>query len=103
MTHKDWKEQQKRTFQLHLQSTNIDGLSIDSIQAKYILQYANSLVGRQFKTLSQTSIFHIYDLTSPLTFALWNASAMLTALLWIPEIDDLELYIVSLSNLKLLR
>jgi hypothetical protein len=95
MTHKDWKAPQKRTFQLRLQSTNIDGLSMDSIQAKYIMQYANSLVGRQFKTLSQTGIFHLYDLTSPLMFALWNASGTLTALLWIPEIDDLEQYIVS--------
>jgi hypothetical protein len=97
MTHRDWKEPQRKTFQLRLESTDINGLAIDSFQAKYILQYANSLVGRQFKMLSQTSIFHLYDLTSSLTFALWNASGVLTALLWMTEIDNLDQYVVSRS------
>jgi hypothetical protein len=72
---------------------------MDSFQTKYIILYANSLIGHQFKTLLQTSIFHIYDLTSLLTFALWNASGVLTALLWTSEINDLKQYIVSVSNL----
>jgi hypothetical protein len=59
------------------------------------MQYANSLIGRQLKTIVQTNIFHVYDLTDELYFLLTKAVSILTALLWYTEIKNLDEYLVS--------
>ncbi|OBZ74735.1 hypothetical protein A0H81_05600, partial [Grifola frondosa] len=81
-THSTWSLAQKQTFALRLQATNTE--------ANYIMQYANSLIGRQLKTVIQATIFHIHDL-------LWKAVGQLTALLWFPEIADLQQYLADID------
>ncbi|EIN07387.1 hypothetical protein PUNSTDRAFT_71288, partial [Punctularia strigosozonata HHB-11173 SS5] len=93
-SHPAWKDSQKKTFSLRLASTNTDALSIPAIRADYIMQYAGSLIGRQFKILGQTASFHVYDLSpTHAHYDLWKASGELNALLWFPEIDHLDEYV----------
>lgn len=95
LSHTKWNEKQKSTYAVRLQAVNTDGLTIPSIHASYIMQYAGSLIGQQLKTVGQTNAFLTYDICDSKTFSLWKAVGELMALLWVPEIDDLEMYSVS--------
>ncbi|KAJ7711067.1 hypothetical protein B0H16DRAFT_1480617 [Mycena metata] len=92
-SHSVWTANQKQTYSIRLQSTNTDGLTIHAIRAPYIMQYANSLIGRQFKTIAQVNIFHVHGLVTPEQFTTWQAVGQFAALLWVPEIRNLDKYI----------
>ncbi|KAJ7021232.1 hypothetical protein C8F04DRAFT_1273994 [Mycena alexandri] len=92
-SHTAWTADQKQTYSVRLQSTNTDGLTIHAIRAPYIMQYANSLIGRQFKTIAQVNIFHVHGLVTPEQFTTWQAVGEFAALLWVPEIHNPDEYI----------
>ncbi|KAJ6623228.1 hypothetical protein B0H10DRAFT_1786753 [Mycena sp. CBHHK59/15] len=92
ISHTLWSPEKKRLYSLRLQSTATDGLSIHAIRANYIMQYAGSLIGRQFKTIAQTNIFHVRGLVTDHQFMAWRAAGELAALLWVPEIRNLAEY-----------
>ncbi|KAI0685823.1 hypothetical protein BC835DRAFT_1289282, partial [Cytidiella melzeri] len=87
-----WSAADKKQYAQRLQATDTCGLNIPPIRANYITQYANSLIGRQLKTIGQVSVFHIHDLVELKVLHVWRAVGLLMALLWMPEIDDMDQY-----------
>ncbi|KAF8147962.1 hypothetical protein K438DRAFT_1625825, partial [Mycena galopus ATCC 62051] len=92
ISHTPWSAETNKTYSMRLQATDTDGLSINAIRANYIMQYAGSLISRQFKTVVQTAIFHVHDLVTEDQFIAWKAVGELSALLLVPEIRDLVEY-----------
>ncbi|KIJ41832.1 hypothetical protein M422DRAFT_48499 [Sphaerobolus stellatus SS14] len=86
------------TLQAHLTSVNTDGLGIPLLRAAYLVQYCGGLIGQQFKAIMQTMIFCIHDLVPPENLAVWQAAGKVGALLWFPEIDDVEAYLIELKK-----
>ncbi|KAJ6532308.1 hypothetical protein DFH09DRAFT_1044141 [Mycena vulgaris] len=97
--HHKWTEVQQNIFTIRLQSTNLDGLRVPPIRAAYMMQYRNGLIGKHFKTLMQTMIFHIHDIVTPDQFILVRALGELGPLLWTAVIDDMEQYLADLQIL----
>ncbi|EKM75140.1 hypothetical protein AGABI1DRAFT_103088 [Agaricus bisporus var. burnettii JB137-S8] len=98
-TSNKWNQQKDQDFVAALSTLATDGLSVHSFRPQYIVQYKNSLIGRDFKTLQQIAIFPLYarlENATPkekLLFQVWKAMGELGALLWIPEISNMEEYL----------
>lgn len=92
--HSGWKSGAGEAFVASLQSTDIGGLSCPPMRAAYIVQYKNNLIGKHFKTLMQTMSFHVHGIAPQELFHVVRCIGALGAVLWIPEIDDLDLYLV---------
>ncbi|KAL0564786.1 hypothetical protein V5O48_017252 [Marasmius crinis-equi] len=97
--HSNWDERQRGIFTVCLQSTDISGLKVPAIRAEYMMQYRNSLIRKHFKTLLQASIFHLHGIVSELQFRLVRALSRLAPVLWMSEIDDLDVYLEDLTIL----
>ena len=94
-SHTGWTDEQQRLYAVRLQAASIDGLDMPPFRPGYIMQYAGSLIGRQLKAVGQINAFLTHDICEPRVFALWRAVSELMALLWIPEVDNLEQYLAS--------
>ncbi|KAL0569113.1 hypothetical protein V5O48_012856 [Marasmius crinis-equi] len=97
--HSNWNEREQGIFTIHLQSTDVSGLKVPAIHAEYMMQYRNDLIGKHFKTLLQVSVFHLHGLVSGPQFRLVHALGELSPVLWMLEIDDLEVYLKDLTIL----
>ncbi|KAF7370029.1 hypothetical protein MSAN_00632900 [Mycena sanguinolenta] len=95
--HHKWTAMQQDIFTIRLQGTNLDGLRVPPIRAAYMMQYRNGLIGKHFKTLMQTMIFHIHDIVTPDQFVLVRALGELGPILWLPVIDNMEEYLADLQ------
>ena len=59
------------------------------------MQYARSLVGRDFRVIVQVALFALYDLVTPPIYSAWVALAALVPLVYTPSIEDHASHTVS--------
>ncbi|KAJ7745314.1 hypothetical protein B0H16DRAFT_1663971 [Mycena metata] len=88
------KDAEQNLFVIRLQSTDLDGPEVPPIRAAYMMQYKNNLIGKHFKTLMQTMMFHMHDLVPPEIFALVKAVSALGSVLWVYKIDNITEYTI---------
>ena len=86
-------------FQACLASIHWNGLNAPSMNAKYICQYHNSLIGKHLKSLAQVMPFLAFNLVPQDVLCAWNIIGTFVVPLWHTEIEDMEHYLVSLSIL----
>jgi hypothetical protein len=96
--HTSWTPVQQDLFAVRLQSTNTDGLLIPPIRAAYMMQYKNGLIGKHFKTLMQTMVFHVQDIVTPHQLSLIRAMGELGAVVWASSIPDMDEYLVRVQK-----
>jgi hypothetical protein len=60
-----------------------------------MMQYRNGLIGKHFKTLMQTAIFHIHDMVSEDSMTLIRVLGELGPVLWASSIDNMDVYLVA--------
>ncbi|KAJ6600335.1 hypothetical protein DFH09DRAFT_1497797 [Mycena vulgaris] len=99
MLHTSWTTPEQDLFVIRLQSTDLDGLTVPPLRAAYMMQYKNGLIGKHFKTLMQTMVFHVHGLVSDEMFTLVKAVCALSSVLWVHEIDDMKEYTEDLTIL----
>ncbi|KAJ6563490.1 hypothetical protein B0H10DRAFT_1929455 [Mycena sp. CBHHK59/15] len=97
--HHNWTPAQQELFTVRLQATNLDGLRVPPIRAAYMMQYRNGLIGKHFKTLMQTMVFHVQDMVSPDQFTLVRALGELGPMLWVGVIENMTTYLEDLEIL----
>ncbi|KAK7437483.1 hypothetical protein VKT23_018555 [Stygiomarasmius scandens] len=97
MFHSKLSEDEQKLFATRLQSTDIDGLTIPPLRSAYMMQYRNGLIGKHFKALMQTMVFHVHELVTPAEFQVIKAVGELGAMLWVHEIDDMDEYLADLE------
>ncbi|EFI26599.1 hypothetical protein CC1G_15371 [Coprinopsis cinerea okayama7 len=91
---------QKVTLKHRLSSLDLSGLdpAASSLRGQTLVQYAGSLVGRDFQLIQQVAIFALYDLLDERILSTWAALSALIPYLWQPQIDDLEAYLIDLQD-----
>ena len=77
-----------------ISSFDVRGLGISPIAGKTLVQYAGSLVGRDFRIVVQIAPFVLYDLVPDSCYEAWVALAYLVPLIFNPVIKDVDKYIV---------
>ena len=89
------KPDAKSILIVRISSLDTSGLGLPPLSGKTLVQYAGSLTGRDFRAISQIAPFVLYELIPAECFQAWLALSALVPLIWMPEIDNLEKYLVS--------
>ncbi|KZV99556.1 hypothetical protein EXIGLDRAFT_668241 [Exidia glandulosa HHB12029] len=85
--------EQKAELMARLASVDISGLGIDRIQPRTLVQYAGSLVGRDFRTILHVAPSVLPGLISSESYRAWLALCNLAAFVFRPVIEDIDTYI----------
>ena len=81
-------------LEARMRSANVDGLSIESLRAAYLIQYRGGLIGRQFKAIIQLIVFSLHGLVPDEIRNMWISAGNMVSLLWFTEFNIKSNYLV---------
>lgn len=88
----------KEILVARLSSFDTSGLDIPTLSGYTLVRYAGSLTGRDFRAIAQAAPFVLHGLGLPdEKLRAWAALSVLVSLVWTPEIEDIDTYLVCSS------
>ena len=84
----------KQTLKARLASVSISGLDISSLRAQTLVQYAGSLVGRDFRAILQVAPVVLHGLIPEAAYEAWLALCRLAPMVFQPCIDNTVEFLV---------
>jgi hypothetical protein len=84
----------KELLKTRLTSFDVSALGINRLSGHTLVQYAESLTGRDFRVIAQVAPFVIYDVISKNCYKTWISLSRLIPLVWQPIIPDIDTYVV---------
>ncbi|KAJ6562524.1 hypothetical protein B0H19DRAFT_1375582 [Mycena capillaripes] len=91
------KDDLKSLLETHLNSFDVSGLGISPLAGHTLVKYSGSLVGRDFRAITQAAPFVVYDLVSKDCLATWVALSKLIPLICEPSIKDINAHVALLT------
>ncbi|KAK4699413.1 hypothetical protein P7C70_g6848, partial [Phenoliferia sp. Uapishka_3] len=82
----------KKELGARLSSLSTDGLRCSPLRGPKLVDYAQSLIGRDLKILGQLAIFAIEPFATAEELSMWSSLMHLTSLIWYPLIPDMNIY-----------
>ncbi|RXW18687.1 hypothetical protein EST38_g7167 [Candolleomyces aberdarensis] len=92
------KAPKKDLLATRLSCLDVSRLGLSPLAGHTLVQYAGSLVGRDFRAIAQVAPFVLQDLVTPECYETWKALSKLIPLIWQPQIDNLNLYLKLLES-----
>ena len=89
------KPDAKAILMVRISSLDTSSLGLPPLSGKTLVQYAGSLTERDFRAIAQIAPFVLYELIPLECYDVWLSLSALVPLVWMPEIDDIEEYLVS--------
>ncbi|KAG1813074.1 hypothetical protein DFJ58DRAFT_720359 [Suillus subalutaceus] len=71
-----------------LSSVDVSGLGLSHLAGHTLVQYAGSLVGRDFCAIAQVALFMLHDLVPMECYDTWVALSNMIPLIWQPKIEN---------------
>ncbi len=84
----------KATLKARLSSLDVGALGLPALAGNTLVQYAGSLVGRDFRIVVQVAPAVLYGLVSDAAYEAWLALSRLAPLIFQPEISNRDDYAV---------
>lgn len=93
----------KQTLKARLTSVNVSGLDISPLRAQTLVQYAGSLVGRDFRAILQVAPLVLHGLIPEAAYEAWLALCRLAPMVFQPSIENTPEFLVRYLNEQYLR
>ncbi|KAJ7719255.1 hypothetical protein B0H14DRAFT_3098620 [Mycena olivaceomarginata] len=92
-----WRDTGKEELRARLSSVDVSGLNTPPIRGNTYVQYAGSLVGRDFRVILQVALVVLHGLIPQAHYDGWVSLCRLTPLMFQPAIDHLPTYLETLE------